>query len=216
VPSGRLVNKFPHPDYVSGVALSSSGDLLITACGSSSRIWNIPSGQLLRRLDHSKAANKVFISPNDALAITTTGNTAHLWSVRSCRVIGPALTHSRDIACAAFSPDSRFALTGSEDGSMRLWDSESGTQIGPAILISAEVRGACFLPEGKTFLVLSEGRIKAFNVPTPSDDDADQVQLWAEVTTGVELDSRKQVHVLTRGRWKQRKAQLETIRSATR
>jgi WD40 repeat protein len=61
----------------------------------------------------------------------TTGedNTVRLWDVQSGKELRRFTTNDL-ILSAAFSPDGKFVLTGSNDGSVQLWDadtSQSGT-----------------------------------------------------------------------------------------
>jgi hypothetical protein len=50
--------------------------------------------------------------------------------------------------CVAFSPDGRFALSGSMDHSMRLWNVATGKQV-LQFVHDARVMGVCFSPHGK-------------------------------------------------------------------
>ncbi len=56
--------------------------------------------------------------------------------------------HAGSVRAVAFSPDGRFALTGSEDNTAQLWDSETGMPIGKPLRHSDQVRAVAFSPDG--------------------------------------------------------------------
>jgi WD40 repeat protein len=57
---------------------------------------------------------------------------------------------------AAFSPDGKTVITGSEDTTARLWDVATGRPLGPPLTHQGQVWGAAFSPDGKTVITGSE------------------------------------------------------------
>jgi WD40 repeat protein/serine/threonine protein kinase len=69
---------------------------------------------------------------------------------------------------AAFSPDGKTILTGSDDNMARLWNADTGQPIGPPLAHQGVVRAVAFRPDGKvivTGIVTSEG-VRLWNVAT--------------------------------------------------
>jgi WD40 repeat protein/tRNA A-37 threonylcarbamoyl transferase component Bud32 len=77
---------------------------------------------------------------------------ARLWDVTTGRTIGPALKQPQPIWAAAFSPDGRLLLTGSESGDVQFWLTATGLPLGPPRHNIGNVSAVAFSPEGKTAL----------------------------------------------------------------
>ncbi len=60
--------------------------------------------------------------------------------------------HKAKVACVAFSRDGRYALSGSEDGTVRLWDVETGNQVRTFGGSTGEVKTVAFSPDGSRAL----------------------------------------------------------------
>lgn len=75
--------------------------------------------------------------------------------------------HSKRITCYAFSPDSRFVVTGSADNSVILWNIENGRQVRVFNRHSDVVLSVFFSPDGKQILTASaDNSAKVFEVAT--------------------------------------------------
>jgi WD40 repeat protein/serine/threonine protein kinase len=60
--------------------------------------------------------------------------------------------HRGEVRAVALSPDSRLALTASDDGTAQLWAVASGEAVGPVLKHAASVEAAVFSPDGKLVL----------------------------------------------------------------
>ena len=62
------------------------------------------------------------------------------------------LSHNGPVVAAAFSPDDRTVISGSEDGTARLWHAASGMSIGPPLRHEKTVYVVAISPDGKVAL----------------------------------------------------------------
>ena len=62
----------------------------------------------------------------------------------------------RRLSSAAFSPDGRFVVTASWDGTARVWEAATGKAIGEPLRHEKAVRSAAFSPDGR-FVVTASG-----------------------------------------------------------
>ena len=79
---------------------------------------------------------------------------ARVWETATGRRLLPDLDHRDGVQSAEFSPDGRFILTASGDGTARLWLAEnlaaSGRQ--PLLRQGSRLTRACFSPDGRRIL----------------------------------------------------------------
>jgi WD40 repeat protein/serine/threonine protein kinase len=92
-----------------------------------------PDGHRLVTLavDHS---DKAFGPPS--------GPTALLWDASTGHHVGRPITHPGRLTHVGFSPDSRFLVTASLDGTARLWDAMSGEPIGAVLHHGSQINHA--------------------------------------------------------------------------
>ena len=135
----------------------------------SARLWEVATGKEVRRFemdednDHRYNVTSVALSLDGRLGLTwgfssgidqmvdaEDSMTPRLWDATSQknlelrRLVG----HSDDVISAAFSPDARFVVTGSKDGTARLWDAAAGKEL--CLLISfRDGTWAVVDPEGR-------------------------------------------------------------------
>jgi WD40 repeat protein len=124
---------------------------------STARVWDAATGHPL---------GPPFVSPHDpddyAFAFSPDCRTlltqdrrdwtARLWDVATGKLLGAPLEHQSQIGCAAFSPDGKTVLTGSQDGTGRFWEVASGKPTGPLLRHEGAVFTAAFSPDGRAVL----------------------------------------------------------------
>jgi WD40 repeat protein len=113
--------------------------------------------------------------------------TAWLWDVATGKTLGPPLQHQGAVLAVAFSPDGKTVLTGSADTTARLWDPATGKQLGPPMRHPDWVLAVAFTPDGKTMLSASETFVGRLDTTPPLQGRAEQIALWTQVNTGMEL-----------------------------
>src|SRR5258708_11354809 len=64
--------------------------------------------------------------------------------------------HTDAVSSVAISPDSKYVITGSGDGTVRLWDAATGKEI-RQLKIDAPVNSLAFSPDGKFVGIASRG-----------------------------------------------------------
>mmetsp|Transcript_24611 Transcript_24611/g.30947 ORF Transcript_24611/g.30947 Transcript_24611/m.30947 type:complete len:491 (+) Transcript_24611:238-1710(+) len=129
----RAFRLLGHDTAIHHLSYSPSGNIL-ASCSSDKtvRLW-VPkrSGDCTVLKGHKKAVRCVDFSHHrsneDSLLVTCSDDkTLKLWKVRNkafqCSMVG----HKNWVRSCKFSPDSKFAMSGSDDGSLKLWDCNNG------------------------------------------------------------------------------------------
>jgi WD40 repeat protein len=133
---------------------------------------SMPFGYLIDR--NAKVANAKF-SPDGYSIATTRGSSGVIYNIEALRTfvdsqqsefiyekLAPAQErkliapqsvtlngHTADINSVAFSPDGRFLVTASVDGTARVWDAATGASLGELRGHTGSVNSASFSPDGK-------------------------------------------------------------------
>jgi WD40 repeat protein len=215
---------FNHPaEHVLAAAFSPDASLLLTAGDdSTARLWDVQTGALHGEpLLHHGPVEAVAFSP-DGKTVATASNdrTARLWDVATGKLRAPPLAHPAALQAVAFSPDGTLLATGGRDDAARLWDVATGKPMGTPMRHKTAVRFLAFDPGGKTLLTsgfettAADRTVRLWTVPAPLPGDGERLALWAQVLTGMELDSQGAVSALEPEEWQQRRRQLEQLGGA--
>jgi WD40 repeat protein len=172
-----------HTEPVNSVSFSPDGRWVITSSyDRTAKIWDAASGALIRDLTgHAGAVHSAVFSPNGKWIVTssrrkttqqimltsdvplsesskgaaTEGNTARIWEAETGRRVA-VLNHDGDVYSANFSPDSRFVVTSSKDGSARIWEAATGEKIVELLGHSGPVYQATFSPDSRFVVTASK------------------------------------------------------------
>ena len=181
------------------------------------KLWETASGKAIGQpLQHRVTAAAFFaaaFSP-DSKTVATGGadEIARLWNATTGVPIGQPMRHHGTVWTVAFSPDGKMLLTGSVDGTVRLWDAATGKPIGTPLEHPGRVRAVVFSPDGKKIATAcGDNTARLWELPAPVQGDLERIVLWAQVVTGMKLDSDGVIQVLDGDTWHQLRQRLDEL-----
>jgi WD40 repeat protein len=213
--TGEKWRAFAKDIRVYAVAFSPDGKTILTGgADHTARLWEATTGQQIGEpLRHTNDVIAVAFSPNGKTILTgSMDNTARLWDTATGKPLGPPLAHRGAVTAVAFSLDGRTVLTGSRDKTARFWDPATGKHLGPPLLHPGPVQHVAFWHDDKIVLTAGAGedKIARFWQLSPAvAGDPDQVELWSQVVTGMELDANGGLRVLDAATWQERSSRLK-------
>jgi WD40 repeat protein len=162
-----------HPDPVLAVALSREGRWAVTAWGTAvkgwqARVWDAVTGAPAGPATAVAPPNPIRLRPNQRLqfAVADDGRSALFVAISGSRLVRHAVPAQLwDVAAGkmtplpergaewalGYSPDSRTALGGTDDGSAYLWDAD-GHPVGRPLSHQAAVLALAWSPDGRVVL----------------------------------------------------------------
>ena len=180
-----------HTYMVESVAFSLNGKYILTgSLDTTAKLWEAASGRLVRTFSgHQGAVESVAISPDGKYVLTGgSDKTAKLWNLSTGGLIRTfsdptsiartPVELKRSNHSVAFSPDGKYILTGSDDGTPKLWNTATGVLIHTFTGHTNIVRCVAFSPDGKFALtggldktarlwdVASGGEVRTFSMNT--------------------------------------------------
>jgi WD40 repeat protein/tRNA A-37 threonylcarbamoyl transferase component Bud32 len=193
------------------VAFSPEGRTCAVASGENTvRLWDIVS-RTCRQLPLTRRNRVVALafSPDGRYLLTgRTDKTAQLWDVAAGTSVREPLPHQSGVWSAAFSADGRFVVTGCRDGTARLWDVATGVPVGPPWPHGDVVWAVACHPNKPLVLTASADKTaRLWRLPDPVEGDPEQITLWVQVSTAMELDDKGVTSWLGPDTWRERQRQ---------
>lgn len=144
---------------ISGMSVNETHNLILIAGPAVAEKWTVnplrPTGEKIM-LNDDEAQDWVItaIAPNAQRLLTGGENgLGRLWNSRGIQVA--QLHHQNGIRCGAFSPDSQFVATASDDHTVKIWNTENGEHL-RTLTHASEVFAVAFLTDR---LLLTGSRI---------------------------------------------------------
>ena len=151
-PVKRLLREFKEHSFSGTSACFSPDGKYVLSGGYVMRLWEIFTGKEISEFEgHSRIVNSVCFSPNGKFVLIGSGinrdfigelgnnsiqlpqnindNAIYLCDASTGKLIRKFEGHSFIVKSVCFSPDCRFALSGSHDGTVRLWETATGKEI---------------------------------------------------------------------------------------
>jgi WD40 repeat protein/uncharacterized caspase-like protein len=152
--TGHLLRTIPIAS-VNAIALSPDGTrLLVGSFNKTAELWDLATGQRIRTFAHTAAVWALAFSSDGTRILT--GDAAErtskvfLWDVASGKLLRTLSGHTASIfGGVAFSPDGKFALSGSYDKTLKYWDLETGQLVRS---IESDGDSPAFSPDGRRAL----------------------------------------------------------------
>jgi WD40 repeat protein len=152
---------FTHKDWVYSVRFSPDGRRLITGGGSRDRsmtVWDIEGGKpAVGPVAFDNNVERAFFSPDGNLALVLVENNGLLWGLTNQAQVAQ-LPHKGRVIEGGFSPDGRFVVTASLDGTAQVWETATGKTNFPPLTHTDQVLWAEFSPDGTRVVTASKDR----------------------------------------------------------
>jgi WD40 repeat protein len=206
LPGGSVVRAF-HPMFppnIAAAAVSPDGRHAFTGEDKYGvRYWDLESlteDNVPLEAERRFKVLSVALSPDGKLGLSGGDDKfGILWSLDT-RKRAMEFPHDAPVTAVAFAPDSKNALTGSADGTLRSWDLTGGVRLRPAVSAHEEkpVTAVVVFPDGKR--AASAGRDRTVRIwRYPDLIELDRIDLRSSLDHATSLDVSKDGRVLYAG-----------------
>ncbi|GAA4418946.1 hypothetical protein GCM10023187_52870 [Nibrella viscosa] len=156
--TGILLKSLNHNSNVESVAFSPDGKKLLSGSFDKTlKLWDASTGTLLKTFagfPDSPWTNSVVFNLDGTRLISCTGyeSSFKVLDAKTGTLLKTFTGHSDEVRSAAFSPDGKTLLSGSDDRTLKLWNADTGTLLKTFTGHSGSVSSVAFSPDGKKLL----------------------------------------------------------------
>jgi WD40 repeat protein/serine/threonine protein kinase len=202
---------------IRGVAFSPDGSRIAVA-NADKLAWVVGTGvgdEPRKLAGHHGSVTTVAFSHDGKGKKVATGSwdkTVVVWDADTGSPVSKPMRHRGPFWYAvAFSTDGQTLVAGCDDHTARIWDIETARPIGPMLPHDAALRTAAFTENDSQIITgTSAGTTYNWEVSrSPMEGDVERIELWLQVSTGMELDADGEVHPLDPESWQQRRKRLD-------
>ena len=155
-------------NHVHSLAFSPDGSCIVSASGSTLRLWRTSTAELEYVLRHSDLVNCVAFSPCGRHVVSGSWDAAvHIWSAITGKEESLFKGHSSGVSFVTFSPCGSRVASGSHDCTLRIWNAITRTEVSVLSGHSDSVSAVAFSHDGSHVASGSQdGTVRIWNVAT--------------------------------------------------
>jgi small GTP-binding protein len=163
-PVHDVINADQLNDFISGVAIDSDGNTVVSTSGSVIKVWDVSSRKRVFTLSgHTEDVNCVAVTSDGKVAVTgSSDQTLRIWDLKLGKCTAVLEGHRNAVNGVAITPDGRIVASASHDETVRVWDLRSGACISVFKGHNSPVTTVALTRDGQT--IISGGSDKALRV----------------------------------------------------
>lgn len=144
-----------------GVDISRDNSKVVTAHYDQARLWNAETGTQLGLLKHDAVVYTAVFSDDSSKVITASGKDGHarIWDANTCELIHTLAGPSRQLRCAALSPDGQLAAAGDAEGHGIIWRVISEQVVAVRQLHTDIIMSVAFSPDSAVFVTAGDDHL---------------------------------------------------------
>ena len=160
----RLKTLKAHKGGVNSLAISSDGEMLVSASGKDDiiKIWELPGGKLLNTLSEESPAlgylSVIFSEDGKLIVSGSRDGLVRLWSLPEGELLKSLKEHRGYVYSVCISPDGKILASGALDHTIKLWQLPEEALLKTLSGHLHEVKSVAFSPDGKLLASCSINR----------------------------------------------------------